>query len=350
MKLAIDASRSIDRVQKTGVEVVSDALLKTLEATCPADVEIKYYTPEYIPWLPREKQRILPFGRFWTIIHFSWALWKDRPDALFVPVHNLPSWLPKRVVRIIHDISSFRTPDAYALKERLLISRDVRRSRTACQKVIVPTEAVKQDLITLAQFPPDKIIPTGWALDESTILPEDGTIPDETKPYILFIGRIEEKKNVHLLLEAFQLFRATHPDWRLILAGKPGHGFGEIEPQLQAPGVTHLGYITNEEKWRLLRGAAIMAIPSKEEGFSFPMLEAFYAGVPVVASDIPPLHDVGGGACIYVSPLDAQSIRDGFVQLLEQPVQAEVRITLGRERLKLFHWKAIAQKVWEALL
>ncbi len=93
-----------------------------------------------------------------------------------------------------------------------------------------------------------------------------------------------------------------------------------------------------------------MAIPSKEEGFSFPMLEAFYAGVPVVASDIPPLHDVGGGACIYVSPLDAQSIRDGFVQLLEQPVQAEVRITLGRERLKLFHWKAIAQKVWEALL
>ncbi len=114
MKLAIDASRSVDRIQKTGVEVVSDALLKALEASCPADVRITYYTPELIPWLPQEKQRILPYIRFWTVIHLSLALWKDRPDALFVPVHNLPLWLPKRVVRIIHDISSFRTPQAYA--------------------------------------------------------------------------------------------------------------------------------------------------------------------------------------------------------------------------------------------
>ncbi len=350
MKIAIDASRSIDRVQKTGVEVVSDALLKTLEATCPKGVELTYYTPELISWLPREKQRILPYGRFWTVIHLSWALWRDKPDALFVPVHNLPTWLPKRVVRIIHDISSFRTPEAYAPKERWLIARDTRRARTACRMVIVPSEAVKRDLIELADFSSDKIVATGWALDESTIPADDLSIRDTTSPYILFIGRIEEKKNVRRLLEAFQLFRGTHPEWRLVLAGKSGHGFEEIEPHLKEPGVTHLGYITNEEKWRLLRGASIMTIPSKEEGFSFPMLEAFYAGVPVVASDIPPLLEIAQGACVAVSPHEASSIAAGVSRLVGDEALRAQLITAGRARLQTYNWKAIADKVWHGLL
>jgi glycosyltransferase involved in cell wall biosynthesis len=350
MKLAIDASRSVDRIQKTGVEVVSDALLKELEASCPSDVAITYYTPELISWLPREKQRILSFKRFWTVIHLSYALWKDRPDALFVPVHNIPLWLPKRVVRIIHDISSFRAPQTYALKERWLIARDARRSQKVCKKVFVPTEAVKQDLIQLAGFAPEQVIVTGWALDTSTIPVESSTRSSQNKPYLLFVGRIEDKKNVRVLIEAFRLFKIEHPEWKLILAGKPGYGFEAIESLLKEPGVTHLGYVTNEEKWQLLRGAAAMVIPSKEEGFSFPMLEAFQAGIPVVASDIPPLHDVGGEACVFVSPVDPGSVARGLASVVADNALAERLVTLGKERLKLFSWQRIAKQVWDSIL
>lgn len=349
MKLAIDASRSVDHIQKTGVEVVSDALLKALETTKPAQVEITYYTPELISWLPRSAQRILPFKRFWTLIHLSRALWKDRPDALFVPVHNIPVWVPKRVVRIIHDISSYRTPEAYAWKERFLIKHDAKRAKRLCKTVFVPTEAVKQDLIQLAGYSFEQIVVTGWALDESTIPSSLSAHKTSGSPYLLFIGRIEEKKNVRVLIEAFRLFKAVHSDWELVLVGKPGHGFEAIQSFLQEPGVKHVGYVETDEKWHLLRGAKALVIPSKEEGFSFPMLEAFYAGVPVVASDIPPLHDVGGPASVYVSPTDAESIAAGMQRCVSDEALRTQLVTAGKARLKLFSWERIAQHVWKAL-
>lgn len=348
MKLAIDASRSVDRIQKTGVEVVSDALLKTLEATKPAGVEIAYYTPELISWLPRSAQRILPFRRFWTLIHLSRALWQDRPDALFVPVHNIPLWVPKQVVRIIHDISSYRTPEAYAWKERVLIKRDAERAKRLCKTVFVPTEAVKQDLIQLVGYAPNNVVVTGWALDEASIPPVVSVQKEAQKPYLLFIGRIEEKKNVRVLIEAFRIFKMAHADWELVLVGKPGHGFETIQPLLQESGVKHLGYVETSEKWNLLRGAKAVVIPSKEEGFSFPMLEAFYAGTPVVASDIPPLHDVGGAACVYVSPTDAAAIAAGVDRCVSDEALRAKLMAAGKERLKLFSWERIAQQVWKA--
>ncbi len=348
MKLAIDASRSVDRIQKTGVEVVSDALLKALEATKPAEVEVTYYTPEPISWLPRSAQRILPFKRFWTLVHLSRALWKDCPDALFVPVHNIPLWVPKQVVRIIHDISSYRTPEAYAWKERVLIKRDAERAKQLCKTVFVPTEAVRQDLIQLVGYSPDQIVVTGWALDESSIPLVNSPQTEERKPYLLFIGRIEEKKNIRLLIEAFRVFKVAHPDWELVLVGKPGHGFEEIQPLLQESGVKHLGYVETNEKWNLLRGAKAVVIPSKEEGFSFPMLEAFYAGAPVVASDIPPLHDVGGAACVYVSPMDAEAVAAGVERCVSDEILRAQLVAAGKERLNLFSWERIARQVWKA--
>jgi glycosyltransferase involved in cell wall biosynthesis len=350
MRLAIDASRSLDRLQKTGVEVVSDALLKALEVSCPPNVDITYYTPELISWLPKHKQKIVPGKRFWTVWHLSWALWRDRPDALFVPVHNLPSWVPKRVVRIIHDISSFRTPEAYALKERWLIKRDAERSRLLCRTVFVPTEAVKQDLKQLVGFQDSQVVVTGWALDESLIPRETEPVSPPEHPYLLFIGRLESKKNVAALIEAFRQFQATHPDWLLMLIGKPGHGYAAIEPLLRHPNIIQRGYVTNEEKWQALRAASALVIPSKEEGFSFPMLEAFQAGIPVIASDILPLRDVGGEACVYVPLDELNGFSQAFIDLAEEKLLVSNMIEQGRMRLQKYQWSEVARQVWRALL
>lgn len=351
IKLAVDASRSVDKLQKTGVEVVSDALLKHLEATCPKNVEITYYTPEYISWLPRDKQRLVKGRRFWTVWHLSWALFRDRPDALFVPVHNLPQWLPKINVRVIHDVSSFRTPEAYNFKERCLIRMDAWRSKWFCQKVIVPTEAVKQDLVNFIGFDRARIIMTGWALDEAEIPPVLAPEPmaPRSKPYVLFVGRLEEKKNVQFLIEAFQQFKKAHPDYELLLIGKPGHGFEAIEPLLKLPGVVRLGYVSTQEKWQLLRAAQALVIPSKEEGFSFPMLEAFQVGVPVIASDIPPLLELGRDACLFASLTDKEDFVKQLTSIADQQVDIEMMTERGRKRLRDFNWTTIAYKVWEAL-
>jgi glycosyltransferase involved in cell wall biosynthesis len=357
MRLAIDASRSIDGYQKTGVEVVSDALLRAMAVSTPEGAQISYYTPSRISWIPVNQQRVVPGHRFWTILRFSLALWRDRPDALFVPVHAMPWWLPKTVVRVIHDVSFFRAPDAYSWRERTYMRLDLWRARRRCHRVIVPTEAVKDDLVGLAGFPPERVTVTGWGLNEpghAVVPAKAGTqkvlpAPDGVAaPFVLFVSRVEEKKNVANLIRAFAEFRKTHPEWRLVLAGKPGHGYDRITPLLSEPGVEALGYISDDRKWQLLAEARMLAIVSKEEGFAFPMLEAFHAGVPVVASDIPVLREIGGEACVYAAPTDVAGIAAALSVAADDPALRERLVAAGTELLRHYEWETVAQKVWAA--
>ncbi len=390
MILAIDASRSLDAIQKTGVEVVSDELLRALAASQPANVDIIYYTPKKISWLPESQQKIIPGHRFWTIWHLSRALHRDQPDALLAPVHALPWWLPKKTIRVIHDVSFFREPNAYSLRERTYMRLDLWRAKKFCQAIIVPTEAVKKDLVELAGFSPEKIVATGWgagpmpvnwqsksnqqvrsAIPAHPPSPASAATRDEQKPnrlpleerrasesvragapeshFVFFVSRVEEKKNVANLIKAFTIFRQTHPDWKLILAGKPGHGFENIQPLLNQPGVESLGYITNEQKWDFLSRASMLAIVSKEEGFAFPMLEAFQADVPVVASNIPVLREIGAGACVYAAPTDPGAIAAAFSKVADDQVMSQQLITAGHQRLAQYQWSEVAKKVWQTL-
>jgi glycosyltransferase involved in cell wall biosynthesis len=345
MRLAIDASRSVDGFQKTGVEVVSDELLRAMAASVPAGTEITYYTPSRISWLPETQQRVIPGRRFWTIWHLSRALLRDRPDALLVPVHTLPWWLPRKVVRVVHDVSFFREPGAYSWRERAYMRLDLWRARRRCQRVIVPTVAVKEDVVTLAGFPKEKVVVTGWGM----LGKRPDAAPVARAPFIFFVSRVEEKKNVANLIRAFSAFRTTHPEWRLVLAGKPGYGHERIAPLLTEPGVEALGYITDARKWELLGQASMLAIVSKEEGFAFPMLEAFGAGVPVVASSIPVLREIGQEACEYASPTDVTAIAAALGKVADDAALRARLVAAGRERLKDYRWEAVAAKTWDAL-
>ncbi len=389
-RIAIDASRSIDGVQKTGVEVVSDALLKKLLDLTPLNPSvptrnplITFYTPQQIPWLPKDSQHIITRHRFWTIIGLSLAMLRDKPDALFVPVHTLPFFCPKKTVRAIHDVSFLRQPDAYSLRERTYMKFDLWRAKRICASVIVPTEAVKHDLINLLGWSAEKIIVTGWGVPEQSTMssrpralgegersssnsaegtkishfvrddteaPTHPSNPSPSVKSVLFIGRIEEKKNVANIIRAFGIFKETHPDWEFILAGKPGHGFEAIEPLLKNPGVHHLGYISNEKKAELLASASMLAFVSREEGFAFPMLEAFQAKVPVLASLIPTLTEIAEDAALFAEPNDVQKIAENMSLIADNSAVRASLIEKGTEKLKKYSWESVTEKVLKTLL
>ncbi len=349
MKIAIDASRSIDGVQKTGVEIVSDALLKKMQETRPDGVDLSYYTPQKISSLPEMTQRVITWKRFWTLGGLSLAMRRDKPDALFVPVHTLPFFCPKKTVKIIHDISFFRRPEAYSLRERTYMRFDLWRTKRICRYVVVPTEAIKKDLVELVGFAADRIVVTGWGSVDVQTGRRSVSRTNESAPFILFIGRIEEKKNVANLIRAFAIFRESHPTWELILAGKPGHGYEAIEPLLITPGVRALGYISNEEKNRLLLQSSMMAIVSKEEGFSFPMLEAFSYNIPVVASSIPVLQEIGQEAVVYAEPENIQDIAETISCVADDAALRERLIAAGKIRLEKYSWDEVVKKIWKLL-
>ncbi|NBS68096.1 glycosyltransferase family 1 protein [bacterium] len=351
MNIAIDASRSIESVQKTGVEVVSDAVLSHLEKRRRDDVNFVYYTPKEIPWLPQSAQRIIERTRLWTIVGLSHALLRDKSDALFVPVHTLPFFCPKKTVRVIHDVSFLRHPEAYSWRERSYMKFDLWRAKRICIKVIVPTEAVRRDLVELLSWPAEKIVVTGWGVPEVHHSSNpSSSVPSVHTPFILFIGRIEEKKNVANIIRGFKIFKELHPEWELVLAGKPGHGFEVIEPLLSTPGVRHLGYIAHEKKVELLASASMLTLISKEEGFAFPMLEAFQANVPVLASSIPTLTEIAEDAALFADPTDIKKIAENMATLADDKELCAMLVQKGTEKLKKYSWESVTEKIWQTLV
>jgi alpha-1,3-rhamnosyl/mannosyltransferase len=170
---------------------------------------------------------------------------------------------------------------------------------------------------------------------------------------LIFVEILKQRvaqKNTARLLKAFQQFHAANPEWKLMLIGKPGQGYKKIKPLLKQEGVHELGYVSDEEKTSWLGRATMLAHVSLEEGFCFPLLEAFAAGVPVLASDIPVLREVGGEACLFVTPTDEDSIVAGMAKLAQNRNLQTTLIARGAERVKEYTWKEVAEKAWRILI
>ena len=111
-----------------------------------------------------------------------------------------------------------------------------------------------------------------------------------------------------------------------------------------------MGYISEEKKRELLFESAALVLVSKEEGFGFPILEAFDFGLPVVASDIPVLREIGGDACVYVNPCSPEDIARGLATVIVGADHELPIIQKGRERLKDFSWQKTAEKIFREML
>ena len=365
MALGIDASRSVKTIQKTGVELVSDELLKTISNQQPAisNLEIIYYTPSKIDWLPAENQRILrwPFKFLWTQIRLAWELIFHPPEKMFFPVHAMPFLLiasyqlgVTNYFRIIHDIAFKKQPKLYSFRQRMILNLDLSLAKKLCAKIFVPTQAVKDDLLKYTKTNPEKIIITPWGY--TSINNKQQTV-NNRKKQILYIGRVEAKKNIEILIKGFQLFSQEHPDYQLILAGKIDEQFkknhNSLFPSLgkrSGAGTIHnsielLGFVSEDKKQQLLGESAALVLVSKEEGFGFTLLEAFDFGLPVVASDISVLHEVGGDACEYVNPNSPEAIASGVEKIITDKNLSSKLITAGHERLKFFNWSKTTEQI-----
>jgi glycosyltransferase involved in cell wall biosynthesis len=220
--------------------------------------------------------------------------------------------------------------------------------------------------------------------DRSPISGEGGVEESLRKKQIVYIGRVEEKKNIINLIKAFEIFNQKYPDYKLILAGPVNKDFvchsrdlpanacgirrwqaGGGNPEKIIPGslvstfakasadrsarddkgnIELSGYVSGEQKEKLLRESACLVLVSKEEGFGFPILEGFDFGLPVLASDIPVLREVGGDACLYVDPNSVEEVAAGLEKIITDETLRQNLVEQGKEQLKKFDWKITAEK------
>jgi len=374
MKIGIDASR-YGHETATGVEWYSYHIINGLlsEALKQENTEVLLYSREPVI-IPKElehpnriKKIVIPAKRFWTLFKLSKEMKKNPPDVLFVPSHTLPLKRPKYSVITIHDTAFKYLRESYSRLQYWHLNWSTKYAVKNASRIIVPSEATKQDLIQFFECPIHKIvvIPHGFKKlkkinikDVSENLKTFGFGKrDETgrhSPYVFFIGRLESKKNLVRLVEAFRDFSDSHPDFKLVLAGKRGVGFDRIFAKVRElkieDKVVMPGYIDENEKAYLYQNCSIFAFPSLYEGFGLPILEAFSYGKPVLTSHVSCMPEVAGDSAMYCDPFDSADIERCLEKLANDKDFAETLANKGLQRLEQFSWDNSVKMTFDVLV
>lgn len=357
--LGIDASRSL-RSEPTGVERYSTEIIKALIEECGKNFEIRLYTPEWNETFPKKIQSRIRLPRLWSLVRLSLEMLLNKPDLLFVPAHVLPFFAPKRSFVTIHDVGYEKFPMAYGGFQSFYLEWSTRRALRRAEKVIVPTESVKKDLIKYYQADSKRIVvvPHGrLPLRPVTKEDIDYTLGHyqlkKEDPLFFFIGRLETKKNLMVLLDAWALVQKEVNYGRLFLGGMYGHGFDDLFHRMEDPAlrgtVIAPGYIPELEAASIFQAATALILPSHEEGFGLPILQSFEAKCAVICSDIPSLREVGGDAALYADPGDPRAFADQMLKLLKDPNLKNTMVERGEKRVQAFSWAGAAKTIGELL-
>lgn len=164
--------------------------------------------------------------------------------------------------------------------------------------------------------------------------------------FVLYVGTIEPRKNLPVLIRAFGQAAPSGVD--LVLAGKKGWLYAETFAQVEALGladqVHFTGFVEDADLPALLSLPELFVYPSLSEGFGLPVLEAMACGAPVITSNVSSLPEVAGDAGLLVDPLDVAALAAAMQTVLAEPARREVMAAAGRKQAAHFSWRRCAQE------
>lgn len=262
-------------------------------------------------------------------------------DADIFHATNLLRRAPRRakLTATIHDLTCWLMPEVHTAgnvkADREFADRILRRA----DGLIAVSENTRRDAIRLLGIEPERIrtIYSGIAdayFDAAPTLRE--------RPYALYVGTIEPRKNLDTLLDAWALLKPSLRDeFDLLIAGPRGWNSEKTLARIESE-ATYLGYVPEAELPGLTAGAAVFVYPSLYEGFGFPVAQAMAAGVPVLTSGNSCLPEITGGAAVLVHPMSSSEIASALTRMLESESLLADLSARGRMRADLFRWEKCA--------
>jgi glycosyltransferase involved in cell wall biosynthesis len=358
LRLAVDGTPLLGRA--TGVGEVAYGLLDTLAGR--DDVDLVAYALTFrgrdhladrIPPGVRPATRPIPA----RLVRALW-LRTDRPrvetwtgpvDVVHATFIGPPARSP--VVVTIHDLTFVRFPEL-CTPDTLQYGRLVRRALDRGAVVHATSEFVASEVrehfgiddSRIAQIPLG-VRPSGGGD------PQGGQASAGAERYAVALGTVEPRKNLPVLVRAFDKVAARDSELRLVVAGADGWGAEEFRAAWQAAEhadrVVRLGYVTDGERRDLLAGARLLAYPSIYEGFGLSPLEAMGAGVPVVAARAGALPETLGDAAVLVDPADIDALADALDRVVHDDELRRELVTRGCARVEQYGWPRIAPRFVE---
>ena len=231
----------------------------------------------------------------------------------------------------------------------------IKKSAGKAQRIIAISNSTRDDLMRFYNIEPERIRVIYSGVDERfkpadllliSAFKEKKSLPND---FILFLGDLEKRKNIPLLLEAFSILtKEMKIPVKLVIAGKPSKPFLEflsiIERKDLKEDILLPGYIEEEDLPLLFSSASLFVYPSLYEGFGLPLLEAMACGIPVIASNCSSIPEVTGDAALLLSSFEpyewAYSMRD---LILDRDKKNDF-IEKGLKRVKDFSWDKTARK------
>jgi glycosyltransferase involved in cell wall biosynthesis len=287
-----------------------------------------------------------------------------RNSLLWSPGNTGPLAHANQVVTV-HDASSLEHPEwfagQFAAWYRFLIPRLARRVR----QIITVSDFSRERLAEACSISPEKISVVYNAIDErfAPAAPETVKALRERhqleRPYVLYVGSLEPRKNLATLLEAWG--RLGLEDYELVIVGTPGHVFRQRGFSSLPARARLFGRAAEDELPALFSGAKCFVFPSLYEGFGFPPLEAMACGCPVLCSNTTSLPEVcgpafepsdacSGGGVLYFDPTQAEEIAARIRQVVEFDSETTGRLVRnGRARAREFTWDRCVSQTWAIL-
>jgi glycosyltransferase involved in cell wall biosynthesis len=334
MRIGFDAKRAF--FNKSGLGSYSRNLIMGLTDFFP-DNEYYLYTPGlneelFEPVHPSIKivtpkrmfHRI--FSSYWRTFHISKELPKDGIKIFHGLSHELPYNFPKKQVKsivTIHDLIFLRLPHMYKLIDRTIYEKKFKYACEVSDRVIAVSRQTAEDIVEFFHISPEKIdvvyqgcnpvFNNEVPLIEKEILRMKYLLP---KSFILYVGTIEERKNLLTLIKALHYGKIDIP---LVVIGKPTAYLNKIIEFIERHSLINIIFcdvVQNQDLPGIYQLADLFVYPSIFEGFGIPVLEAMYSRVPVITSKASSMTEVGGDYTIYVDPTNAEEMAAAIKKVL----------------------------------
>ncbi|MGQ8367327.1 glycosyltransferase family 4 protein [Glaciecola sp. 1036] len=256
----------------------------------------------------------------------------------------------------MHDVSPFTHPQFYPIAIRRRLCPMIERGLAQAKHIICISEHSRQTTSEYFNIPLEKISVVYHGIENRFTKQPIETAQQVVKrvfkidgPYLLYVGKLEARKNIATMLEAFHHYKQqTKSEHKLVLAGRRFwdlHGIDETISRLKLENdVIELGYVSDEDLISLYSAADLFLFPTLWEGFGFPVLEAMSCGLPVITSNISCLPEIANGAAELVDPYSYESISSAINTITSNKQRRDEMITLGYQRAEEFTWEATAKE------
>ncbi len=343
-----------------GNETYYRELITSLSKANSSHKFILYYTHrsalEQLPRSPNFKfQRLSPGHRLLRIpFTFPLRAHRDKLDV-FHAQYIIPPVMKCKSVTTIPDIAYERFPDFFPILQRAWMKTLIPWSARRADHIITVSNHSKMDIARTYCVPEEKITVTYEAAG-SAFSPGN---KDEAREriaqrygiqdrFILYLGRLQARKNLARLIEAYAHLRESGVSQKLVLAGKEDSLFGPVRSRVEklrlTENVVFPGYIASEDVPSFYNAADVFVYPSIYEGFGLPLMEAMACGVPVITSKASSLEEVAGDAALLIDPYDVFSIAEALRRVLGDRVLSSQLGTAGLLRSRTFSFENAAKQ------